>query len=69
MATVKRVIDIDGLGVNPKSLKAMVSALGNIIGDEVYFRPVLEIQSSENVLKSLDSIIESIKAKSKKVNE
>jgi rRNA processing protein Krr1/Pno1 len=66
----KRVISIDG--VNSTSLQGMVNTLGRLIGDEVYMRKVIEIESSESVLKALDTVLEIVKQKQvkepKKVN-
>jgi hypothetical protein len=66
MAMVKKVIDLDSLGLHLGSLKSMVNTLANMIGDEVYIRPVLEIESSEQVIKALESVLEGVKGKPKK---
>jgi multidrug efflux pump subunit AcrB len=60
----KRVISIDG--VNTTSLLGMVNSLGRVIGDEVYVREVLEIKSSEIVLKSLDAVLDGVKQRQAK---
>jgi hypothetical protein len=61
----KRVIDVTSLGVHSNSLKAMINTLAGMLGDEVYVRPVLEVESSEQVLRALDAIIEGVKSKQK----
>jgi hypothetical protein len=55
----KRVISLDG--VNTTSLLGMVNTLGKLLGDEVYIRKVIEVESSEAVLKAVDVIIDSVK--------
>ncbi len=61
----KKVIDINDLGVHLGSLKSTINTLAAMVGDEVYIRPVLEIESSEAVIKALDSVLEGIKKKPK----
>lgn len=60
----KRVISADG--INTTSLQAMVNTLGKLIGDEVYIRKVLEVESSEPVLKALDAVLEGVKQRQAK---
>jgi hypothetical protein len=56
----KRVISTDG--ENLTSILAMVKSLGRVIGDEVYIRRVMEVESSEPVLKALDAVLEGMKS-------
>jgi hypothetical protein len=60
----KRTVSIDG--INMTSLQSMLNTLGRLIGDEVYVRKVIEVESSEPVLKALDAIIEGVKHRSPK---
>lgn len=60
----KRVIDTTELPGG--SIKAMANALGKLLGDEVYVRKVMEIESSEAVLKALDAVVEGAKVKARK---
>lgn len=62
----KKVIDVDELGVHVGSLKSIANTLGKLIGDEVYIHPVLEIESSEQVLKALDSVLDGVAKKAHK---
>jgi hypothetical protein len=39
----------------------MVNILGRLLGDEVYIRKVIEVESTEPVLKALDAILEGVK--------
>jgi hypothetical protein len=55
----KRVISIDG--VNLTSLQGMVHTLGRLIGSEVYIRKVVEVESTEPVIKALDAVLEGMK--------
>lgn len=48
-------------GVNLTSLQGMVNILGRLLGDEVYIRKVIEVESTEPVLKALDAILEGVK--------
>jgi len=58
----KRIVKLQG-NESQKSLSAMINMLSRIIGDEVYIRPVLEVESSEGVLKALDAVLEGARTK------
>ncbi len=62
----KKIIDIDALGVRINSVKAMVNTLARLIGDEVYVKPVLEVESSQPVLSALDAVLDGMIKKAKK---
>ncbi len=63
----KRVIATEG--INLTSLQGMVNTLGKLIGDEVYIRKVLEVESSEAVLKAVDAVLDGMKRKQKQIPE
>lgn len=60
----KRTINTDELPAG--TIKAMANTIGRLMDQEVYVRRVLEIESSEGVIKALDAVIEGVKPKAKK---
>ena len=61
----KKVVSIDE-GIAWQSMKSMILILAKLLGDEVYIRPVFEVESSEQVIKSLDAVLEGMKKNVKK---
>lgn len=61
----KLVLDQDDGSVNIRSFNFVAQALGKVLGDEVYIRKSVTIESSETVIKSLENVLNGIKLKSK----
>ncbi len=61
----KKIIDIESLGVGLTTVRAMANTIGRVMGDEVYLKPVLEIESTEPVIKALDAILDGVSRKPK----
>lgn len=57
----KRVVPTEGMNIT--SIVGMVSTLGRLLGDEVYVNKVIEVESSEAVIKALDAILNGMKEK------
>jgi hypothetical protein len=60
----KIVLDQNDGSVDIRSFSAIANSLGKVLGDEVYVRKSVTIESSEAVIKSLETILNSIKLKS-----
>lgn len=52
----KRIIRLDDAS-KLKSLKAMIETLAKYIVAEVYIRQVIEVESTDQVLKAIDAIL------------
>lgn len=62
----KITIDIDSLGIDPKSFRAVVGKLADMVGDQVYFSQVLQVESSEEVLNAVSAVVEGVKKRAEK---
>ncbi len=60
----KIVLDqVDG-NIDIRSFSAVATALAKVLGDEVYIRKSVTIESSDAVIKSLETVLAGVKSKS-----